>query len=885
MDWIRSVAGFNQRPTNERFVAPKKTPFELVQHYVPIVRWLPNYKIGQDLKFDIVAGITVAMMLIPQEVSLSTIMHVPAHHGLYTAATSPLVYALFGSSTVLSVASGSEVALLTGSILEPIEDEMTSCHCGTILLLVRIFNLSQVADFFSRPVMGGFISLFDSQDYPIQTLYQNLKNIGHSNKNALAKRFFPSPVLSQLFEDPGKATSAQQPAGTNFTDSHGFSLTDEHRSTDSPKSKPVLIAIFLARTLCDLGPLVVCIFGGIVGYILGPKALKLTEPLVPWYGFDNGLIDGGRFGTILLNSLTVSLVVFLSSIAMSKRLAIQRGEDIDTAQELTGIVNMQNAHTQLASIITTLIVIFPLHSTGTLYYLPRATLASIIIVAGYTLVEFKEAKWLTDQTRRVLRLGRFTKRSPVVILGELENGSLCRPQLIPNAQDLNDIIVIRVESSLYFANCEREGVTIHGVVFDAYHMNDLDATTIQVLSDTQEKLAVRKVRFAIANAKGRIRDILATTNLPKRILGGDPRVSVEDAVRLLRTLRLRAHITDFAGTTFRVSGVVMTGHGKQREEKNPPVSLPAPVPAIASSSAKAKGKRPAKSSTNASDQEEQKPQPKKRGRRRLLQDEEQRKARRKAQCKLNQRRYRARSEDSSDYRDFLRGYFLLDAQTLTTWNDPRPMLVAKHFLRGFRSGFALHSIESSFLQESFVRLVCAPELVTQGATTDGIEALLLQLKRYTSYHGTFEVLSSNVTVVHAPTQEMDVQADEEKLTWVVEARGAFRMRISRDTLMLVYPHLLRHHDSIAQRVVGQTIEPEFTATFHFDARAKVTKLDQHIDFAGAFLRILGSAQDVATVLERALISPFSELGLDPQGTTESALTRGSKQLSLKFILL
>ncbi|KAF1789692.1 SLC26A/SulP transporter domain [Phytophthora cactorum] len=673
MDWIRSVAGFNQRPTNERFVAPKKTPFELVQHYVPILRWLPNYKIGKDLKFDIVAGITVAMMLIPQEVSLSTIMHVPAHHGLYTAATSPLVYALFGSSTVLSVASGSEVALLTGSILEPIEDEnervatgiMIAFLSGTILLLVRIFNLSQVADFFSRPVMGGFISAggllillsqfqnvlgvkFDSQDYPIQTLYQNLKNIGHSNKNALAvglisiayliavklikKRFFPSPVLSQLFEDPGKATSAQQPAGTNFTDSHGFSLTDEQyvglasaRSQadenqtksmnsksidDSPKSKPVLIAIFLARTLCDLGPLVVCIFGGIVGYILGPKALKLTgtvpggfpEPLVPWYGFDNGLIDGGRFGTILLNSLTVSLVVFLSSIAMSKRLAIQRGEDIDTAQELTGIgiasvvcgffqampptggmsrtaVNMQNAHTQLASIITTLIVIFSLYTlAGTLYYLPRATLASIIIVAGYTLVEFKEAKWLYRVKRdeffvwaasfvltlglgvlegliasiicSVLALMIKTKRSPVVILGELENGSLVDRNLFPNAQDLNDIIVIRVESSLYFANCERvalaiekemarlfkEGVTTHGVVFDAYHMNDLDATTIQVLSDTQEKLAVRKVRFAITNAKGRIRDILATTNLPKRILGGDPRVSVEDAVRLLRTL-------------------------------------------------------------------------------------------------------------------------------------------------------------------------------------------------------------------------------------------------------------------------------------------------------------------------------------------------------------
>ncbi|KAG6617372.1 Sulfate Permease (SulP) Family [Phytophthora cinnamomi] len=673
MSWLRSLVG-GHRATNERYLAPKKTPFELAQHYVPILKWLPNYKIGQDLKFDLVAGITVAMMLIPQEVSLSTIMHVPAHHGLYTAATAPLIYALFGSSTVLSVASGSEVALLTGSILEPIKDEkervatgiMIAFLSGVILLLVRVLNLSQVADFFSRPVMGGFISAggllimlsqfqnvlgvkFNSQDYPVQTLYQNLKLIGHSNKNALAvglisiayliavkiikKRFFPSPVLSQLFDEPSKTNSAndQQQTQGNSADSHGFSITDEQyvglataraqadenqakslnrKSIDSSqhRSKPVLIAIFLARTLCDLGPLVVCIFGGIVGYSLGPKALKLTgtvpggfpAPVLPWYGFDDDLISGGRFGTILVNSLTVSLVVFLSSIAMAKRLAIQRGEDINTEQELTGIgaasvvcgifqampptggmsrtaVNMQNAHTQLASIVTTLIVIIALYTlTGTLYYLPRATLASIIIVAGYTLVEFKEAKWLFRVKRdeffvwaasfiltlglgvlegliasiicSVLALMIKTKRSPVVILGELDNGTLVDRDLFPEAHDLNDIIIVRAESSLYFANCERvakaieremarlrkKGITIHGVVLDAYHMNDLDATTIQVLSDTQEKLAVRKVRFAIANAKGRLHDILAATNLPKRLLSGNPSISLDDAVRLFR---------------------------------------------------------------------------------------------------------------------------------------------------------------------------------------------------------------------------------------------------------------------------------------------------------------------------------------------------------------
>uniref|UniRef100_H3GR68 STAS domain-containing protein n=1 Tax=Phytophthora ramorum TaxID=164328 RepID=H3GR68_PHYRM len=631
MDWIRSMTGSDQQPSNPRFQAPKKTPLELAQHYVPILKWLPNYKVGQDLKFDIVAGITVAMMLIPQEVSLSTIMHVPAHHGLYTAATSPLIYALFGSSTVLSVASGSEVALLTGSILEPIEDEkervatgiMIAFLSGAILLLVRILNLSQVADFFSRPVMGGFISAggllimlsqfqnvlgvkFDTQDYPVQTLYQNLKNIGHANKNALAvglisiayliavklvkKRFFPSPVLSQLFEhDPSSkyAANGSTPAdvqtpevgsvNANYgnVNSHGFSLTDEQfLNMEKEKHQPLKLT----------------------GTVPG----GFPAPVAPWYGFDDGLIDSGRFGTILLNSLTVSLVVFLSSIAMAKRLAIQRGEDINTEQELTGIgiasvvcgffkampptggmsrtaVNMQNAHTQLASIVTTLIVIVSLYTlTGTLYYLPRATLASIIIVAGYTLVEFKEAKWLYRVKRdeffvwvasfvltlglgvlegliasiicSVLALMIKTKRSPVVILGELDNGSLVDREMFPDARHLDGIVVVRVESSLYFANCERvaicieremahlakQGATTRGVVLDAYHMNDMDATTIQVMSDTQEKLAVRKVRFAIANAKGPVKDLLSATNLPKRLLGRNPSISVEDAIRLLR---------------------------------------------------------------------------------------------------------------------------------------------------------------------------------------------------------------------------------------------------------------------------------------------------------------------------------------------------------------
>ncbi|GMF12998.1 unnamed protein product [Phytophthora lilii] len=141
-----------------------------------------------------------------------------------------------------------------------------------------------------------------------------------------------------------------------------------------------------------------------------------------------------------------------------------------------------------------------------------------------------------------------TKVSPVSFLGELENGSLVDRELFPEARDLNDIIVVRVESSLYFANCERValaiehemvrlkslGITTRGVLVDARNMNDMDATTIQVMSDTQEKLQVRKVRFGIANAKSRVYDLLAATNLIKRIVAGNPSIPLEDAVQLLR---------------------------------------------------------------------------------------------------------------------------------------------------------------------------------------------------------------------------------------------------------------------------------------------------------------------------------------------------------------
>ncbi|KAF4314946.1 hypothetical protein G195_011530, partial [Phytophthora kernoviae 00238/432] len=550
---VRST-GSHWDATPARFKLPKKTWLQTTQGFAPILRWLPQYQVHRDLKLDIVAGITVPMMLIPQEVSLSTIMNAPAHHELYTATTAPLVYTIFVSSTALSVTSCSEVPLLVDTILEDVDDQdervatgiMMAFLSGCILLLVRILNLNRLADFFSHP---GFISAGG--------ILIMLPQFSNAQVKIAKDKFFSTLVLTQLFESPSKkeAKAAEeervlttvQPTGAEIQTihCHGFALTDqqyvrmettyaarhsthEGRSLGADEkslqeltrqSKGVLHVIFLARAKCDLGPLVMCIFGGIVDYELGPPHLKLTgtipggfpSPEVPWYGFTSHLIAGDKFDSTLNHTLTVVVMMFLSSVAMAKRLGIQRGEDINTDKELTGLgiasvvcgffqamlstggmscaaMNLMNAHTQLASIITCLIVILALYTLT----------ASFILTLGLGVLDGLIASIVCS----ILALMSKTKVSPVIFLGELDNGILVDPRC----------------------------------VVDDRNMNGMDATTIQVMSDTQEKLAVRKVLFAIVNAKSRAYNLLSATNCIKHLLCGNPSIPVEEAVRILHDL-------------------------------------------------------------------------------------------------------------------------------------------------------------------------------------------------------------------------------------------------------------------------------------------------------------------------------------------------------------
>ncbi|RHY86698.1 hypothetical protein DYB35_010131, partial [Aphanomyces astaci] len=357
-------------------------------------------------------------------------------------------------------------------------------------------------------------------------------------------------------------TPAQPPAwGFSLNDDDFVSL-DEQAAAKPPtySNKRRNVLLFLLRTCCDLGPLVVCLIGIVVGQFLGESEVKVIghvpqgvpAPVLPWYGYATGIIQSVDFTTLTVHALSMALIVYMTSIAMTKRLALRDHSDVNSSQELIGLgmasalgaffqvmpptggmsrtaVNMQVARTQLASTVTSLLVVLMLMvGMDALYFLPKASLAAVIIVAGFYLVEIHEATWLFHSKRdeffvwlasfaatigmgilpglgvsilcSLVALMIQTKRPLVYALGRSRSsGAYVNTRENADAIVDADIVVVRVQGSLYFGNTDyamQRILSLHhdvatAVVLDATYIHDMDATTLGGLEMLHMKLAQR----------------------------------------------------------------------------------------------------------------------------------------------------------------------------------------------------------------------------------------------------------------------------------------------------------------------------------------------------------------------------------------------------------
>ncbi len=519
-------------------------------------------------------------MLIPQGMAYSMLAGLPPIYGLYASTVPLILYAIFGTSRQLAVGPVAMVALLiatgVGQLAEPGSAQFVSLAIllallvGSIQLLMGLFRLGFMVNFLSHPVISGFTSA--------AALIIGLSQLKHLLGIDLPRSSYVFEIIIGAFKNI--------------------------ELINLPTLATGLIGIVVITWLKRLnrsipGPLVVVAVGiGVVYWLnlhlLGIKIVQEVPQGLPVFSIPT--IDYGSVSSLLPIALTIALVGFMESIAVAKSIQSKHKDyQIDANQELIGLgmanlvgslfksfptvggfsrtaVNDQaGAKTGLASIISAaLIILTLLFLTPLFYYLPMAILASVIMVAVFGLIDFKEAKqlWKTDRTDFymllttflttlglgieqgimvgvVLSLAMVIYRSTyphIASLGKIPNTSYYRNvERFPQVEQRSDILVMRFDAPLFFANTnffkdkltqlmQQKGHHLKLVILNAEAISTMDSSAIHMLVDCFNELKEAGITIYLTGVIGPVRDIMYKSGLINLIEEANMFMHVHDAV-------------------------------------------------------------------------------------------------------------------------------------------------------------------------------------------------------------------------------------------------------------------------------------------------------------------------------------------------------------------
>ena len=131
----------------------------------PFILWFKDYDFSK-FRIDFLAGVTVALVLIPQSMAYAQLAGLPAYYGLYASFLPPMIAALFGSSRQLATGPVAVVSLMTAASLEPLATAgseafiayavLLALTVGVFQFLLGVFRLGLIVNFLSHPVVNGF---------------------------------------------------------------------------------------------------------------------------------------------------------------------------------------------------------------------------------------------------------------------------------------------------------------------------------------------------------------------------------------------------------------------------------------------------------------------------------------------------------------------------------------------------------------------------------------------------------------------------------------------------------------------------------------------------------------------------------------------------------
>ncbi len=549
------------------------------QRCLPCLSWLRSYR-RQDAGGDLLAGVIVAIMLIPQSMAYAMLAGLPPQVGLYASIVPLVIYGLFGTSRALAIGPVALVSLLVATGLSQIATPGNPAYIALALVLALLVGIMQfamgvvrlgfVVNFLSHPVLSGFTSA------------AALVIAGSQLKHLLGLTLPGAHTFFHLIYQVAR----QSPASNLATLALGLASIALLLYIRGPLDGQLGrrgVPETLRAPLTKAGPLVVVGLGILLawGFQLDQTAAVKTVGEIPT-GLPSltlPVIDWSSVSVLLPTALTISLVGFMESISVAKSLASRRRQKVDANQELIalGLANVgaavtggypvtgafsrsmvnftTGAHTGLASIITAgLIALTVLFFTPLLYYLPQAVLAAIILVAVASLIDFDTLRhaWRYDKAdaaslvltfAAVLVLGIETgigvgvvsalafhlwrtSRPRVVIVGRVGDSEHFRNVQRYEVTTMPHVLAIRVDESLYFANARYLEDVLTGAVADhpgvrhvvliCSAVNAIDASALETLENLIEDLHAANVDFYLAEVKGPVIDRLQNVGFVDR---------------------------------------------------------------------------------------------------------------------------------------------------------------------------------------------------------------------------------------------------------------------------------------------------------------------------------------------------------------------------------
>ena len=541
-----------------------KTQPKLLTRYLPILGWLPKYQ-RSWLRTDLIAGLTVVALLIPEGMAYAEIAGVPPQTAFYAAPIGLLAFAIFGTSRQLVVAVSAIIATMSFATVSLIAAPDTpefilltaalAVLAGLISILAGLLKMGRVAQFFSESVMVGFITGLAL----IVMVKQLPKLLGIEGGDG--------NFWERLYEVI-------------------IHLPETHLPTLVTGVLCLILLVVLEHYFHRIpAALVALVFGIVISVVFGLEArgveivgeipAGLARPQWPAVGLQNWLL-------LFPGALGLALVNFAEAIGPARNFASAHKYKMDANQELIGLGaantgaglfqgfpigsslsksaanDRAGAHSQMSGIIAAgVTVIVALFFTQFFYALPDATLGAIVIVAVSGMVKIAKTKHLYQVRRAdfvlalvaLLAVLTFETLEALLIAVIVSLFSLVlrasHPRLavlgrVPGRLILSDIhrhpdnitlpglLMVRPENGLFFANAAgiQEAIIaevtsasepVKAVLLDLGATTDLDVPSADMLETLHEELSGRNVRLMLARMIMPVRQMLDLAGVMEKI--------------------------------------------------------------------------------------------------------------------------------------------------------------------------------------------------------------------------------------------------------------------------------------------------------------------------------------------------------------------------------